>query len=142
MMSRRLQRAVMGVVCAASMACSREEETMGPPPEQPLPEAKFQAITADLVTRSGAPGAIVGVVRGDQRWVGAAGSVDINGKLPMSADRVFRAASITKMFTASLVMREIEAGKIGLGDRLSTWQPPSPMPRTSPSINCSRTRRA
>jgi D-alanyl-D-alanine carboxypeptidase len=72
------------------------------------------------------PGAIVGVLRGDQRWVGAAGTNDLAGAVPMRANGVFRAASITKMFTASLVMKAVEGGALKLDDRLSSWEPAFP----------------
>ncbi|APR75987.1 D-alanyl-D-alanine carboxypeptidase [Minicystis rosea] len=114
--------ALIGVTAIASTACSDADPVESPRPPL-LPATTLQQITAELVTRSQAPGAIVGVLRGDERWIGAAGSEDLAGNVPMRPDRVFRAASITKMFTASLVMKQIEARKLRLDDRLSTWEP-------------------
>ncbi|MFT3767625.1 MAG: serine hydrolase domain-containing protein [Minicystis sp.] len=114
---------LIGAATMTLTACAGTDPETTPDPPPPLPAATLQQITSDLVTRSGAPGAIVGVLRGDQRWIGAAGSEDLGGVRPMRADRVFRAASITKMFTASLVMKEVEAGALRLDDRLSTWEP-------------------
>jgi D-alanyl-D-alanine carboxypeptidase len=120
-----LSRLHLAFLAAALLGCSSAEPAP-PPPEKPLPAEKLQAIAADLVTTSGAPGAIVGVLRGDRRWIGAAGTNDLGGAIPMRADGIFRAASITKMFTASLVMQQIEKGSLHLDDTLSRWEPDFP----------------
>jgi D-alanyl-D-alanine carboxypeptidase len=125
MKSRHALLTMIGATLLATTACSSEAPVNEPPPEA-LPEKALQEITAQLVAHSGAPGAIVGVQHGDQRWIGAAGSVDLNGATPMTPDRIFRAASITKMFTASLVMKQMAAGKLAADDHLSTWHPEFP----------------
>ncbi len=59
------------------------------------------------------PGIAVGVLRGDGfRWSWATGS-DAGGS-PMTVERQLDIASITKSFTAALVWREIEAGRLAL----------------------------
>jgi D-alanyl-D-alanine carboxypeptidase len=86
-----------------------------------LPGDKLQEIAAQLVVKSGAPGAILGVMRGDKRWIGAGGSEDLAGQVPMRPNGTFRAASITKMFTGVLVLQEVESGALDLEHRLSRW---------------------
>jgi D-alanyl-D-alanine carboxypeptidase len=122
--SHRMHMAAVGAVVLGSMACSGAEPP--PPAPPPLPAAALQRITEELVTRSGAPGAIVGVVRGDRRWIGAAGSEDLDGSVPMPAAGIFRAASITKMFTATLVLEQVEAGALSPEAKLAAWSPSFP----------------
>jgi D-alanyl-D-alanine carboxypeptidase len=109
------------VLLSLSPGCEAAE-----PEPVPLPADELQRIAESLVERSGAPGAVLGVMRGDQRWIGSAGSQDLAGTLPMPADATFRAGSITKVFTGALVLQAVEAGALELDDPLSRWEPAFP----------------
>jgi D-alanyl-D-alanine carboxypeptidase len=55
-------------------------------------------------------------------WSGASG-VALDGFTPLDGDSPFAIASITKTFTASLVLRAVERGRIGLDDPVSDYLP-------------------
>ncbi|MES2694543.1 MAG: serine hydrolase domain-containing protein, partial [Verrucomicrobiota bacterium] len=66
------------------------------------------------------PGAAVAVVKaGRLEKVGAYGMADTERKVPVTADTVFRIASVSKQFTAVGVMMLVETGKIGLEDPIA-----------------------
>lgn len=56
----------------------------------------------------------------------AYGSANLETATPMTADSVFRIASITKQFTAAAILILSERGQIGLEDRLSKYLPSFP----------------
>ena len=68
-----------------------------------------------------APSAASGVVR-DGRLVWSAGRGDLDGSLP-TQDTQYRIGSITKTFTAVLVMRLRDEGRLALDDRLDQHVP-------------------
>lgn len=92
----------------------------------PLPIEALQAIADRLVVDAGVPGALLAVQRGDERWLGAAGTEDLAGTTPMPADGTFRAASLTKLFTGALVLRQVDAGSWALDAPLAAWAPTFP----------------
>lgn len=51
------------------------------------------------------------------------GFLDVAGKKLITQDTKFRIGSITKTYTAVLVMKAMEEGKLKLDDRLSNWFP-------------------
>ncbi|MGI8983376.1 MAG: serine hydrolase [Acidimicrobiales bacterium] len=90
----------------------------------PLTAAAAPAVAArldDMLTRwlgaSGAGGAMVGIEGRDLRWTGARGARPDTGVPVAVADRI-ELASLTKLFTASLVHRFAEAGRIDLDAEL------------------------
>ena len=57
-------------------------------------------------------------------WAGAYGYLDAEGTRAATADTVFDLASLTKVIaTTTLVMRAVDAGRIGLADRVGQWLP-------------------
>lgn len=56
-------------------------------------------------------------------WSGAAGRADLASKAPLTPDSIFRYASITKQFTAALVLKLAEEGRLSLDDNLGKLLP-------------------
>jgi D-alanyl-D-alanine carboxypeptidase len=56
-------------------------------------------------------------------WVGAAGVADRATKEPMRAGTRVRLESVSKIYTATLIVQLDQEGKLSLGDRLSKWLP-------------------
>jgi D-alanyl-D-alanine carboxypeptidase len=87
--------------------------------------------TLDRVRRDqelpGAAAAIV--VPGECESVGASWLADVRTREPVRADTLFEVGSITKTFTAALVLKLAEDGVLGLDDRLSRWLPAFPNSR-------------
>jgi CubicO group peptidase (beta-lactamase class C family) len=74
-----------------------------------------------LVSREG-PGAVVLIGKGDRVvYRGARGFANIELRVSMAAGDTFRIASVTKMFTATMVLKLAEQGKLSLDDPLSKY---------------------
>jgi D-alanyl-D-alanine carboxypeptidase len=83
---------------------------------------RLQDLLGDLVSRKRYQHAVVAVVRGDDsfRWSGAAGTAYPDGT-PMSPDIPFHIASVDKLYTASLVMKLHERGRLVLDEPISSY---------------------
>lgn len=66
------------------------------------------------------------IVPGRGRWVGTVGYANDERKRAMTPDRQSNIGSVTKTFTAMLVLQEVAAGRLGLDDRLDRWYPTIP----------------
>ena len=95
---------------------------LGAIPAKTFAEARataLQAVLEDMV-RSGAPDAIAAVVTEEGSWAGAAGIAGAKGRKATSEDE-FAIASITKTFTAALVLRLAEQGRMDLDEPLASY---------------------
>src|SRR5262245_51150460 len=74
--------------------------------------------------RHGVPGASVAVLKG-QRIVAAAaaGVTNIDTKVPVTTDAVFQIGSITKVFTATLIMQLVDDGLLSLDRPIVEYLP-------------------
>ncbi|PRC41949.1 hypothetical protein C6A85_000000113040, partial [Mycobacterium sp. ITM-2017-0098] len=73
-------------------------------------------------------GLLAGVVTlvwhaGEVRQVNELGYRDVEARLPMERDTIFRIASMTKPVTVAAAMSLIEEGKLALTDRVANWLP-------------------
>jgi D-alanyl-D-alanine carboxypeptidase len=68
---------------------------------------------------------VLSVMKGDGSfsWSGAAGIARQDGQVPMSKDTPIYIASITKLYTASAIMRLCEKGALSLDDPMSRYLP-------------------
>src|SRR6476619_2498204 len=65
----------------------------------------------------GLPGSVAGVVRdGKLSLVQAEGFADLESRTPMRQDHIFFLASLTKTFTAVMMMQYVQEKKISLDD--------------------------
>jgi len=62
------------------------------------------------------PGAVVGVLRGDERVVLAAGCANLGTGIDCTPDTLFQIGSISKAYTATLVMQLVHAGLVELDE--------------------------
>jgi D-alanyl-D-alanine carboxypeptidase len=75
---------------------------------------------------AGIPGLVIAVNQRTQRDFLALGQADVAGGRPMQARDHFAVGSITKMFTAVIVLQLAAEGKLKLDDPLSLYQPDFP----------------
>ncbi len=61
--------------------------------------------------------------RGEVLQVNAIGHRDVEAKLPMQTDTLFRIASMTKPVTVAAAMTLVEEGKLALSDPVTRWVP-------------------
>jgi D-alanyl-D-alanine carboxypeptidase len=77
----------------------------------------------EALVAAGAPGAILFVRDGDGTAILTAGLGDIARKTPMRADNHFKIASVTKSFTATVVLQLVGEGKLRLEDTVDRHVP-------------------
>lgn len=74
-------------------------------------EMKLPSVAVALVDRRGVA------------WSGAWGYSDAAGKVPANADTIYRAGSVSKLFTDVAIMRLVEQGKLDLDKPVATYLP-------------------
>jgi D-alanyl-D-alanine carboxypeptidase len=76
------------------------------------------------------PGYVLGVTGGDVgRFERSVGVRDLSTKKPMTLNTHFRIGSITKTFTATVILKLVERGRLHLNDPISKWEPGVPNAR-------------
>ena len=100
--------------------------------------ADFKAKADSLLNKSfanDAPGAAV-IVTDDGKVVYAAGQglADMQAKTPIGPETVFRMGSITKQFSAAIMLQLVAEGKVSLDDKLSKFFPDYPQPGADATI--------
>jgi len=82
--------------------------------------------------RADIPAAVLGVADSNGRtWVGASGTLEQAGSLPVTTEARFRIASITKVFVSIVVLQLVEEGKLHLDAPLSHHIPAYPDQRVT-----------
>lgn len=70
------------------------------------------------------PGVVLGIVAGDELvWGRGFGLRDVERELPMTVDTVFRLGSVSKLFTATVLVRLRDQGKLDLDDPVKRYLP-------------------
>lgn len=78
----------------------------------------------EIRTKYAMPGISVTVIFPDgSTWTGASGQADIAADVPVTADTAFALASVTKTFTAALILSMVEDGDIDLDTNVLTYVP-------------------
>ncbi len=97
-------------------------------------KAKADAILKAAYPAAG-PGAAV-IVTEDGKTVYAAGHglADVGAKTTIAPETVFRLGSITKQFSAAVMLQLVAEGKVSLDDRLSKFLPDFPKPGADATI--------
>lgn len=100
--------------------------------------ADFKARADALLEKSypaDGPGAAV-IVTDDGKTVYAAGRglANVEAKTPITPDTIFRLGSITKQFSAAIMLQLVAEGKVSLDDRLSKFLPDYPKPGADATV--------
>ena len=108
----------------------------------PLLRAALDARLERLRAKYGIPGISASILFADGSvWHGAAGLADVAAKRKVTADTAFPVASVSKTFTAALILDLVEDGRLDLDASVRIVPADAPAsPRRSPSASCSTTR--
>jgi len=88
-----------------------------------MDQQRLDELAQDLVHRHRLPGIAVGVLDGDRRTVAAAGLRNwFTGDLA-TTDTLFQIGSLTKMYTATLIMQLVDQGRVDLDDPVLAYLP-------------------
>ena len=89
----------------------------------PLDAAHWQRRLAALAERHKVPGATLGILRGDELITLAHGVLNVDTGVTTTPDSVFQIGSISKVWTATLVMQLVDEGKLDLDAPLTDVLP-------------------
>ena len=85
---------------------------------------KLDAFVAEEFAKDGVGGTTVAVVKGGSlAWAKGYGLADIEARTPATANTVYRIGSITKPFTAVMMLQLVEKGTVRLSDPVEKYLP-------------------
>ncbi|MEU5029410.1 serine hydrolase domain-containing protein [Streptomyces milbemycinicus] len=120
--SHRLRRRPLALLCAwvaLALAAPALADSSAPPRRT---HDRTQA-ALDRIVAQGTPGVIAQVRDGHGVWNGRAGLRDLAGQQPRAVGERFRIASVTKTFTAVVLLKLEAEGRISLDDSVERWLP-------------------
>ncbi|MFZ5854539.1 MAG: serine hydrolase domain-containing protein [Chloroflexota bacterium] len=94
----------------------------------PIPSDALQAALDQFRARYGIPGLSATIIWPDGRaWSGASGYANIRARTRVTRSTPFAVGSITKTFTAALIVKLAEEKRLGLDDPVVRWLPTAPV---------------
>ncbi|MEZ4503092.1 MAG: serine hydrolase domain-containing protein [Dehalococcoidia bacterium] len=108
------------VTLLAGCSTAAQDDPQAFPPEV---GAEIQAEMDDLTAGGLPPGMVVWIDAPEYRFEGASGFADLVEDTSMPPEGAFRIGSITKMFTATVIIQLAEDGVLSLDDPLALWLP-------------------
>ena len=84
---------------------------------------EIQTEMDNLTAETFPPGMIVWIDTPEYRFEGASGFANLADETPMPPDGAFRIGSITKVFTATVILQLVEDGIVTLDDTVAQWLP-------------------
>jgi D-alanyl-D-alanine carboxypeptidase len=116
------------VVAALAAVVLTLSSSSAPASFTPAQEAQMHQAVELGSAELGYPGIVAGVWQdGVGSFEAAVGVADRASGRPLALDDRFRIGSITKTFTATLVLKLVERGRLRLSDRLSEYVPGVPL---------------
>ncbi len=92
---------------------------------------KIKSVVAKWVHERGVAGLSVAVgLPGGETWTSVAGQAQFSPPRRIEDDTIFAVASVTKTFTAALILRLVEEGKLSLDETFGTYAPGAPRGRS------------
>jgi D-alanyl-D-alanine carboxypeptidase len=117
--------AATGSIAGAGASSAAELSPGGSRPAQDLPASLRSALLAKMATLR-TPGAIILVDRPGGTWQEGLGSDNPARRTPMRLVDHMRIGSVTKTFTATVVLELVDRKKIGLDDHVARYVPGVP----------------
>jgi CubicO group peptidase (beta-lactamase class C family) len=112
---------------ALTLAVSQIVQGVLPLPTDDQLFSLFGDYLESLRAQSGIPGLSAAVVgENDIVWQRAFGQQDVGRSMPTRTDTPFHLDGLTEVFTAALVLRCVEEGRLSLDDRMARFDPSSP----------------
>ena len=90
---------------------------------QPKPDGHWQDRLALLADKHGVPGAVMAIALGDTVTDAAYGVLNLRTGVETTTDSVFQIGSITKVWTATLVMQLVDEGLLDLDEPIVKYLP-------------------
>ncbi len=83
----------------------------------------FNDQTAKYCSLTGVPGYLAGVWQDGEEVINSYGMANISTEMPMKRSTGFLIGSVTKLFTTTLILQQVERGKIDLEELVITYLP-------------------
>ena len=131
------RRAWFAAAALLALSIGARPATQAPaPPDFAAALQQIDALAADTYRTDSLGGMTVGVVVGPRLvWTKSYGFADADVKRPASAETVYRIGSITKQFTALMLLQLVEQGTVRLTDPVEKYVPEiSAIPRFHPAV--------
>jgi CubicO group peptidase (beta-lactamase class C family) len=113
-----MRRALLLLTIAVSLSVAR------PTRAEDLLLDRFRDYVESLRAQAGIPGLAAAIVGNDAiLWEHAFGRQDLDRAIAVRPDTPFHVDGLTQMFTASLVLRCVEEGRLSLDDRIGRYKP-------------------
>lgn len=120
----RYLAAVILALSASVAAAASDAPVPASAPATPDLKAAIDAHFEQFMQKSHAPGLVWGIVQGGKlAYVGALGVQDVETGEPVTADSVFRIASMSKAFTALALFKLEDEGKLSLDAPVARYVP-------------------
>ncbi|MEO0644550.1 MAG: serine hydrolase [Cyanobacteria bacterium J06650_10] len=87
-------------------------------------ETQLEAVLSSKLSVA-VPGGAIATTSPLGSWSGAAGQANLETEIPVIPNDRFEVGSVTKTFTATTLLKLVEAGTLTLDDRLTDWLPES-----------------
>jgi D-alanyl-D-alanine carboxypeptidase len=87
---------------------------------------ELQRVLNNKVKELDVPGIQATVRVGGFYWHSTSGSIDLKKEEKLTINHILRIGSVTKIFTAAIILKLYEQEKIGLDDKLNKWFPNYP----------------
>jgi len=111
---------LMILLVGSSVTAQQDADPQAFPPDV---VAEIQSEMDSLTEGTLPPGMVVWIDTPEYRFEGASGFANLVDETPMSPEGAFRIGSITKMFTATVIIQLAEDGVLTLDDPLAMWLP-------------------
>ncbi|MEN6341619.1 MAG: serine hydrolase domain-containing protein [Methanospirillum sp.] len=82
--------------------------------------AELQGILDSMTANGTSPGVVAEVRAPNWTWHGASGTISHNSSIAVTPDVHFRAASVSKFFTAVGILRLVDQGRLSLNDSIAS----------------------
>ncbi len=116
-------RAGRWLLIVALIVCPALARAQGPDPFPPEAVAPLQAAMDAATAENAPPGLVVWIETPDLRFAGTSGVSNLATGAPVPVDGVFGIGSISKTFTATVILQLAEEGVLSIDDRLADWLP-------------------
>src|SRR5262245_25613519 len=120
----RTSRAVLTVALLGAVVAGQEPRLLGEDPELSAVLADVYAAADEARLKLEIPGLSIAIVAGQEILMAeGCGSADVEKATPATAETVYRVGSVTKVFTALMLMQLRDAGKLDLDDAIQQHLP-------------------
>lgn len=122
----KVSRSLTALVALVLVLVALGAVSCGTTPLNKSTQEKLDVAFEDNFEASGAPGMMFGVWTPGESWVKSAGKADIESGRALKTTDCFRIASVTKTFTAEVVLQLVDEKKISLDDSVDKYIPGIP----------------